>query len=172
MDISTRRSRPRKPVIERVMARVVKPNGEDGCWLWNGWVNRDGYGRIVALQSDGKWRQRAVHREVYQGIHGHLPRELCVCHRCDVPLCVNPSHLFVGTIAENNRDMFSKGRGRPPTVVGGPGAPRAKLSAEQVQELRRLYAGGMGSPTLGRRFGLATGAAWKIATRRSYVDVP
>lgn len=51
-----------------------------------------------------------MHRYIYEKYNGAISRGHCVCHRCDNPLCINPEHLFVGTIADNNRDMQLKGR--------------------------------------------------------------
>lgn len=71
-----------------------------GCWLWEGYV-RSGYGRL---------RQKSVHRLAWEDANGPIPNGMSVLHRCDVRLCCNPDHLFVGTNADNNRDMSSKGR--------------------------------------------------------------
>ena len=71
-----------------------------GCWLWEGYI-RNGYGRL---------RQKSVHRLAWEEVNGPIPPGLSVLHHCDVRLCCNPDHLFVGTNADNNRDMSAKGR--------------------------------------------------------------
>jgi hypothetical protein len=72
-------------------------------------VSNDGYGVITA--DDG--RQILAHRLVYERTYGAVPDGKYVCHHCDNPPCCNPAHLFVGTAADNNHDMISKGRDNP-----------------------------------------------------------
>ena len=78
---------------------------ETGCWIWMGCVNREGYGQVSV---DG--RLQRAHR-VFFGLD-KIPKGMLVCHKCDVPSCVNPDHLFLGTQTDNILDMMSKGRGR------------------------------------------------------------
>lgn len=75
----------------------------DQCWEWRGYRTIKGYGSIGA----GEF----AHRVAYELLVGPIPPKLYVLHHCDNPPCVNPSHLFLGTIADNNRDMVEKGRG-------------------------------------------------------------
>ena len=88
----------------------------DGCWLWLASIYKNGYGRFgVAPGELGNVSVMTsyAHRVAY-ALHnglGSLPGSF-VCHRCDVPSCVRPSHLWLGTSADNTRDMLNKGRGR------------------------------------------------------------
>jgi hypothetical protein len=77
-----------------------------GCWLWTGGLNSRGYGAF--FNDDGK--TVGAHRVSWVIKNGEIPKGLFVLHRCDVPSCVNPSHLFLGTAKENTQDMIKKGR--------------------------------------------------------------
>ena len=90
-------------VQERIENRIVKD--PSGCWLWQGYTQK-GYGRI----SVGNKNKR-VHRVYWEILNGPILNDLFVCHHCDVPCCVNPTHLFLGTQKENIQDMVRKGRG-------------------------------------------------------------
>lgn len=89
----------------------------DGCWIWTGALAKGLYG-CFGYREGGPSIIVAAHRYSYElhfgKIEGHVPGhpelEVCVCHRCDNPKCVRPDHLFLGSDADNNRDMIAKGR--------------------------------------------------------------
>lgn len=78
-----------------------------GCWLWSGTLNNKGYGMFWTKQTENKCLS---HRFAWEQARGAIPKGLCVLHKCDVPCCVNPEHLFLGSIKDNNKDMTLKGR--------------------------------------------------------------
>ena len=90
-------------LARRIAAHSIQ--SESGCLLWNGATKGQGYGAIRARR--GTMR---VHRVAWELAHGPIPPGLSVCHRCDVKLCLNVEHLFLGTHAENMADMVKKGR--------------------------------------------------------------
>lgn len=90
----------------------------NACWLWNGPTDGRGYGFLGF-----KARHRKAHRIAYEMRFGIIPEGLNICHICDNPSCVNPSHLFAATQGENARDMARKGRVNPKSYLNlRPGA--------------------------------------------------
>jgi hypothetical protein len=103
----------------------------NGCIYWNGY--RPG-GRYGALNVAG--RARKAHRHAWILTHGDIPDGLSVLHRCDVPHCVNPEHLFLGTNADNVRDKVAKGRA---ARLAGERNPSATITDADIRALRARY---------------------------------
>jgi hypothetical protein len=110
---------------------------ENGCLVWQDSVWAKGYGRVQWGDED-----TGAHRVAWELIHGH-PGEGWVLHRCDNPPCFAPEHLFLGDQATNVADQFEKGRS-----TWGMRHGRAKLTPEQVEDIRRRYvpSSGAGRP--------------------------
>lgn len=141
---------------QRFWEKVDKSLG--GCWIWTGARNAD-YGQFW-------WRGRMI--RAHRVVMGD-PKGLCVLHRCDVPLCVNPDHLFVGTRADNNADRDAKGRHRVPS---GAQHVHAKLTRELVRQIRYVYAQGrISQEALGKIFGVSRGAICCVLLRRVWKHV-
>lgn len=83
------------------------PEPNSGCWLWMRSYDEDGYGQV---HHNGK-RYR-THRLAWELYRGEIPNGLLVLHKCDVTACVNPDHLFLGTVQDNATDRVRKGRRR------------------------------------------------------------
>ncbi len=127
--------RPPVPAYTRLFSRVELH--ASGCWLWTGSTVPGGYGQI----RDSASKMVKTHRLAYELICEPVPNELLVCHACDVPNCVNPLHLWLGTYQDNSDDMVVKGRSvhlsgpaNPMFGVTGPAHPRYMV--EHTKETR------------------------------------
>lgn len=115
--------------LEQKLLTKASPQGD--CLVWTGQKCPKGYGR---LRLNGHLER--AHRLMYELHHGEIQAGAVVMHSCDNPACINIAHLSVGTQADNVRDMHDKGRARYLTGVDN---PRSKLTAAQVEEIRRRY---------------------------------
>ena len=152
-----------RPAADRFWAMVLMIPFHD-CWEWIGPVSQNGYGNF----SRGRKREGCVraHRFSWELHNGLIPDGMMVCHRCDNPTCVRPDHLFLGTIAENNRDCARKGR-----TYTGPRPWHAKLTIAEVKEIRLLHASGQSMCSIGRQYGVTRGNIRAIIHRRTWQHV-
>jgi hypothetical protein len=128
----------------------------DGCWRWTGKLNNKGYGRY-SFNGD-PW---GAHRLAFAlGKDTALPGVVFVCHRCDNRACVNPGHLFLGTVQDNNQDMIAKGRNRAPRGMAN---PRCKLTDQDIQEIR-ARAATTRQADLCRMYGISDGHMSRIVS--------
>ena len=107
----------------------------NGCWEWHGKRITSGYGMMMRNR-----KHILAHRLSYELAFSPIPKGKLVCHRCDNPRCIRPSHLFVGTMKDNQEDMVAKGRSPKGEKNGS-----HKLCEENVLEIRRRYANGEGT---------------------------
>ena len=134
-------------------------NPETGCWEWLLSVDIGGYGQV-----NHRGLNRAAHRTMWEETNGPVPDGLCVCHRCDVRRCINPSHLFLGTYRQNIHDAMQKGRHSAPPRndhLVGERCSWTKLTDEQIAEIRSVYrkarpfvASDCSSGALARKYGV------------------
>lgn len=131
----------RLDLATRLWGKVTKT---ETCWVWTGRTHEDGYGRLWA-----NGRDRLAHRVSWVLARGAIPGDLYVLHKCDNPPCVRPSHLFLGTQADNIADMDRKGRRNP---TRGEANPSAKLSRKDAMDIRRAHKLGESVASLSRRY--------------------
>lgn len=155
---------PLEAVQQRFWTYVEKTNG---CWLWKGGTHPGGYGvfNLPKTEMTAARKERA-HRLAWVWAYGLIPPDKYVCHRCDVPACVRPAHLFLGAQSENVRDAIDKGR-----MWEGADHPLAKLTPEAVRDIRRRAADGEINYRIARAHGVNSGTVWHVLNGLSWKAV-
>jgi hypothetical protein len=151
-------------IATQFWAKVDKSAGPDGCWPWVGAKFPRGYGNFRGVRAN---------RLAYALANGTDPRELHVCHSCDNPPCCNPAILFLGTVADNMHDRDRKGRQVLPRIYGE-AHPKAKLTNDNVETIRRMICDGETNAAIARAFGVSatsislirSGKNWKCSLMR------
>ena len=129
------------------------------CHIWIGGLNKKGYG-YFHFHGKSDW----AHRVAYILFIGTIPDGMLVCHTCDVPACVNPKHLFIGTPKDNSQDMVDKNR-----QTSGSLNPQAKLSESHIIEIREKYENGLASqPFLANEYGVDVSSINKIVNYKTW----
>ncbi len=154
----------------------------NGCWEWQGAICAQGYGK-VGISRRGRFKTFKAHRLAYAIYYQSDPGQLCVCHHCDNPSCVNPLHFFLGTYQDNARDRESKHRRTPATgdqhgsrkhperVPRGEKHGRAKLKEADVRTIRQKAADGNSLRSLSREYQLALPTICQIVRRESWKHI-
>jgi len=140
-----------------------------GCFNWNGGLDQDGYGSVML----SKKRYRA-HRASYEVFRGPIPDGHFVCHHCDNPSCINPAHLFTGTNQDNVTDCRKKGRfnaGNHGNHARGENAGPARLTAEQVLDIRKRSSDGELHRDIAATFATSPQNIEHIVSRRSWKHI-
>jgi hypothetical protein len=130
--------------------------------------NKGGYSR---LKRDGKYT--SAHRFVWEECFGPISDSLCICHKCDNPSCINPEHLFLGTNADNVKDMVLKGRNARHSCEER--CRFAKLTFEEVREIRKRHQPRdrkNGTAVLAKEFGVAEETIRRLIHGKSWTVTP
>ncbi len=152
-----------RPLADRFWEKV-SPEPNTGCWLWVGAYRDGGYGALGVGATS-----RSAHRVAWELTHGPVPDGMEVCHTCDLPTCVNPEHLFLGTHLDNMRDRDAKGRGHQ---VYGARQHRAHFTDEIVLTMRaRCAAGGVSQSAIAREFGVSVNCIHHILRGKTWAHV-
>lgn len=141
--------RPRHLSMQEVLDWSSMPEPNSGCQLWIKAASYAGYGQF-------SWggKLRLAHRAAYELASGPIPSGLAVCHRCDVPSCVNPQHLFLGTPKENMGDASNKGR-----LVKGSRHLLAKITESDA---RAIASSSLSYAQLARQYGVSRTLIYRI----------
>lgn len=146
--------------VDRFWAQVGE-HGE-GCWEFTGCRVSDGYGMIT-----WEGRQQPASRVSWLIHHGPIPADQVVRHRCDNPPCIRPDHLLLGTVADNNHDMWERGNPQIPQLKGQE-ANGAKLSNDEALLVHRRRASGESVQSLADEFNVSTSTIYKIGQGRRW----
>jgi hypothetical protein len=162
------------PTVSRFLAKVIIPQNPEDCWGWKLCKDKKGY----ALFSI-KTKSIKAHRLSYQLFNGEIPAGMCVCHSCDNPSCTNPRHLWLGTNADNLRDMIAKGRAnkakgesngthtRRDRVPRGDRHWNTKIPDAEIPDVFRLRSHGMSYEELAQIFQVTPGLIGHVLKGRS-----
>lgn len=153
-----------------LLEETIEFEANTGCWL--SW--RSGPAQYTQVAIGGKGPRMLGHRVSWAKHFGPIPDGLWVLHKCDTPACCNPQHLFLGSPADNTRDMMKKGRSKFPPPMFGDNSPAAKLTSDDVREIRRIYRRGVpgfGQVALAKRYGVNFKAVARIVNGTAWTAV-
>ena len=148
---------------ERFWDKVIKSDVPGECWKWTGSKNNCGYGTFGV-----NYKTITAHRFSYALHNGQIPDGMLICHKCDNPSCVNPSHLWLGTNADNTKDRESKGRGNYTNPAKGEKHWNVKLSESDVQKIRELIFLGNTNRHIAKMYNMSEAQISKIITGKTW----
>lgn len=148
--------------IEAYERRVVKH--PSGCW---GWTLKQASNGYSIFSFGGK--KMLAHRFSYEYYVGHIPDGMCVLHKCDNRSCSNPEHLFLGTLDDNNKDMWAKGRGKTWKTPHGERCPTSKLTEKEVRKIKSNRDASRSS--LAKKYGVSLSCIKSIRSGRTWGHV-
>lgn len=156
----------RGTIAER-FARKYTVELDTGCWLWHGSTDRRGYGQLRLGKRNLKY---ATHISLW--LAGRpVPEGMQALHKCDTPGCVNPDHLFAGTVKDNMRDCMEKGRHSSPPIFRGSQNKAAKLTEELARLAKGDLANGMSLSQFRRKYGVSTTVGSQIRAGKLWKHV-
>jgi hypothetical protein len=154
----------RKEAHERAV-KFIDKRGPDDCWLWTGALTgypskpQYRYGHMFSHFEGKAPKYDYAHRIIWRRYRGDIPAGMHVCHRCDVPRCCNPAHMFLGTPLENMRDRDAKGRMR-----------KTKLNLEKAKEIHKRIRAGEKLASIAKDFGVSTACIGTIKAGKTWRD--
>ena len=157
-------SRPRRNMsVEERFWSYVSKGAADMCWLWTRPGNKDGYGKFQILD-----KTKIAHRVSWELTNGPIPDGLQVLHKCDVPACVNPAHLWLGTQLDNMRDKHTKGRA---VYARGEQSGTARLTEQNVYEVFSLRRAGWKQKQIADLYGVKQQCISRILSKKRWAHI-
>ena len=141
----------------------VDIGGHDDCWEWQMGFFSFGYGYFT-YTAEGIKVNAPAHRLAYLYVHPDWDQKLCLCHSCDNPKCCNPSHLWLGTREDNNRDKLRKGRGGH--------RKNRKLSDQDRRDLKDLRASGKKVSDLAKLYRVSLTTIYRVTDESFFFQKP
>lgn len=132
---------------------------QDGCWDWKGCKINGGYGSVRI-----GYPKIYAHRASWILTNGEIPKNMLVLHKCDNRSCTNPEHLFLGTTRDNVMDAVKKGR-HPTIGKSGANNHMAKLTPEEVIDIREWVSKGFTGREIAERYGISASHVHTLAQR-------
>jgi hypothetical protein len=155
--------------IAKRLAKYSSRNDSSGCLEWHGYKDVYGYG-VLLVSTDGIQKNKKAHRLSYEQKYGEIEVGKLVCHRCDVRNCIEPTHLYLGTAADNNKDMMLKGRYRSGKQNNnGEKNPNAKLTIKQVDSIKVLFQYGITQKQIANSLSLHRSTIQRIASGKNWL---
>ncbi len=181
-------------IKSRYFVRMISINAErfwggvkigelNECWPWQRTKTGKGYGMVCLTKAEAPRNKRLLlaHRVAWTLKNGGIPDNLFACHKCDNPICCNPNHIFLGTCADNQADMVSKGRQAkgaksrmhlyPEQRMTGTKHPLSKLTDDDVRCIRSKRRAGVKLKSLADEYGVHFSKIWSICAGRSWAHV-
>jgi hypothetical protein len=144
---------------ESTILTRIQPH-ENGCWIWVKKLDKSGYGKISI-----KGKTLSSHRVSWEIFNKKkVPSGMCVLHKCDNPNCVNPKHLFIGTVHQNVEDMMVKGRQAKGDDIHG-----SKLTPKQIIRIKRMIR--KNYALIAEKYGVTTETVSNIAKQKTWGHV-
>ncbi|CKG64400.1 Uncharacterised protein [Streptococcus pneumoniae] len=149
--------------------RKIRPYEFDvdinGCFICTSHAenSKDGHIRVRSSTSQERW---LLHRLIYKECFGEIPEGLVVRHKCDIPKCINPEHLELGTPNDNVSDRVIRGR----SAVGERHA-RAKLKETDIIHIRYMYDWGLTGQDISKLYGVSDSTIYGVLNKKYWRHV-
>ena len=160
---------PRTDPVIRFWSYVDRSGGPSACWPWTRFRGNKGYG-LFGIKGG---KAKRAHRHAYELTHGPIPKGLYACHHCDNPPCCNPAHIFIGTQKDNMQDAIHKNRRADRWSNHHPEEthPSARLTVDQVHDIRSAHTSGTTQSQLARQYNIAVMTVHNLVNRKTWKQI-